>query len=210
MDFRARSESDLASLNDDDLIDHISQAREAADVAQMRAGIGVLTFRRIDMVRAKIQLKVDKDEDVEDLTMTVLTNALTARFEGEHMGEFVNMLHTITQRRIADFYSRKTLDTAPLAEENEGEDETFGERLSVDGHEDPVLVETLIRADLGELSETHRRVVALYLDGLPADGIAERVNQALGDHDSLMTAPNVHQITKRFRDRMRLALGEDS
>ncbi|MGA7435747.1 MAG: hypothetical protein WBW44_09030 [Solirubrobacterales bacterium] len=201
MDFQPKSESALDRLTDDEIIDYISNARDAAEIAAFRIAVGVLAYRREPMVRAKIQLKVDSDQDIEDLVTIVLTDTIKTGFEGTHMGEFVNLLQTITRRRIADFYSKNRLETEEYIEtgEDEGNPATPVSSPSTDG---VVAIEQLIADDLAGLSESHRLVIDFYLKGHQADEVADLVNEQIETGNSRMTPANVHQITKRFRDRM--------
>ncbi|MGB0121207.1 MAG: hypothetical protein WBP55_09680, partial [Solirubrobacterales bacterium] len=107
MAFQPKGEFALDRLTDDEIIEYISNARDAGETAFMRSALGVLAYRRLDMVRAKIALKVGDDSDIEDIAMQVMTNAIEAKFEGGHMGEFVNLINRAIQFRIADFYGAK-------------------------------------------------------------------------------------------------------
>lgn len=207
MDFDPKSENQLGSLDDDELIDHISAARNAGNHDQMRSALGVFVFRRYDQIVNRIRLKVDSDEDVEDLAMRVISDVLAAKFDGQHVGEAVNLISTVIKRRIADFYEGFDKHrNIPLPDETDeenstpqlGKDEEFTRELE--------LTEIVLEA-IGGLSESHAMVVRLSFTGLPAEDVATRVNGALA-LDKPMTGPNVHQITKRFRDRVSGVLEE--
>lgn len=208
MDFDPQSESELASLDDDAIIDHISAARDAGDQDQMRAALGIFVFRRYDQVVNRIRIKVDADEDVEDLAMRVMTDVMAARFDGRHVGEAVNLINTITKRRIADFYERRRAENhvpLPVAGDT---DEYLGPEL--DSGEDftgALALAEIVTEAIDDLSEAHALVVRLSLTGLDAKQVAAKVNEAIPDGKP-MTDTNVHQISKRFRDRIGRVLEE--
>lgn len=208
MDFDPKSENQLDSLDDDELIDHISSARDAGDPDQMRLGLGVFVYRRRDQIANRIRLKVDSDHDVEDLTMQVIAGVLAARFDGRHAGEAANLISTVIKRRIADFYEgRAKAKLEPLPghgsdDERAGTELTTGEDFT--GH---VALARIVTEAIDGLSEPHALVANLSMTGLPADRVADRVNEALSP-DPPMTAANVHQIMKRFRDRISRVLEE--
>lgn len=209
MDFDPKSETQLDSLDDDELIDHISAARNAGNHEQMRSGLAVFVWRRHDQIVNRIRLKVDSDHDVEDLAMQVISDVMAVKFKGEHAGELVNLITTVTKRRIADFYDRrdKRGRDVPLPDAGSEDEQTSPE---IDDGEDFTkkveLAEIVTRA-IDELSDSHALVVRLSLASLPAEEVAAKVNGAL-ELDKPMTGPNVHQINKRFRDRIAGVLEE--
>lgn len=202
MGFRGRSEGDLDALDDDALFEYIKEARNAGEQTHLRSAIGILTWRREGNIFARIRLKVGDIEDAEDLAQLVLLHALKMQFDGEHIGEFVSLLNTITSRRIADYYSANRLETDPLAEENGEDEDLWGEIPSVEdftGHSNSLAV---YERALEELEDRHRMVVELTVKGLAAKEVADEVNSIFVDEATPMTDANVHQITKRFRDAL--------
>lgn len=201
MDFHPKSESELASFEDDAIIEYISAARDSGDQEQMRTALGIFVFRRYDQIVNRIRLKVDSDQDVEDLTMRVISDVMTAKFEGEHVGEAVNLMTTIVKRRIADFYeSRNKRQETPLPG-NADEDQPTPELSTGEDFTRGLELAEITREAVNELSGSHSMVVQLSLTGLRAEEVASRVNESL-ILEKPMTGPNVHQITKRFRDKI--------
>jgi len=205
LDFHPQSDSALDRLTDDEIIDYISSARRAGSDAHMRQGIGILAFRRFDMVKGRIGNKVGADVDIEDIAMQVMTNAIEASFKGEHMGEFVNMLLTMTARRIADFHAAKKPESDPYPTGDGGDENNYIAVPGIDGHEGFSVTRDLVMRDLDDLSPSHRLVVIYDIRGDSAAQIADIVNNKL-DPENPMTSTNVHKITSRFRERMHVAI----
>ena len=210
MNFRRKNEPELDRLPDDELIAEIVAAREAGDNDAARAALGVLAYRRYDDVRRRILLKVRR-EDADDVAQEVFISALKSAFAGTSVGEFVNWLQTITRRRIADYHrARPDSPDAPLAEEEGGDEEGRGTVLPDDDPTDVVDTESVIEEAMSELSRPHRATVELYVfGGFSAKETADQVNMSCKDElTTEMTEPNVHQIAKRFRERLRKLLGD--
>jgi RNA polymerase sigma factor (sigma-70 family) len=145
-------------------------------------------------------------ERVDEVAGAAVESAVASAvgYKGESVGQFVNWLNRIVDRRIADFHRRKRLDETPLVEEHEGEEEIWGEVPPVSGATGLVEVRMIVERLLGGLSTPHRRVVELYVfERWEAREAAERVNAELPDLDPPMSVDNVHQIAKRFRDDLR-------
>ncbi|MBK8293714.1 MAG: sigma-70 family RNA polymerase sigma factor [Solirubrobacterales bacterium] len=200
MGYRAKNEWDLDALEDDDLFEQLKAARAAGDSEQLKLAIGILAWRREGNVFARIRLKMGDMEEAEDLTQIVLLDAMRAKFDGEHIGEFGSMLNVITSRRIADFYSKNSLDTDPMVEEGSGDDDLWGQELSVGDFVDHSNSLAVLEQALEELDDRHRMVVELSVKGGPAKEVADDVNAVFVDVEIAMTDSNVHQIMKRFRD----------
>ena len=68
----------------------------------------------------------------------------------------------------------------------------------------------MIEEALSDLSGPHRATVQFYVfDGLSAKEAADQVNMSCEDElTQPMTEANVHQIAKRFRERLRKLLEE--
>lgn len=200
MGYRAKNETELDRLDDDALFEQIKAAREAGDQDQFRSAIGVFAWRRSENVFARIRLKVGDIEDAWDLVQLVMLHALKVKFKGEHIGEFVSLLHKITSRRIADYYSGKTLESDPLVEEGGDDDELWGEVPSVEDFSGHSTTLAVYEQALEELSDRHRMVVEQTIKGLSAKEVADEVNAVFVDEEISMTDANVHQIMKRFRN----------
>jgi DNA-directed RNA polymerase specialized sigma24 family protein len=139
--------------------------------------------------------------------------ALQSTFDGTSIGEFVNWLHKIVDRRgIVDYWRGRERDPneTPLPSEHSGEEDVWGDEPSEADETGRVLVESVADACLEPLSEPHRLVVELnvYQD-LDATDTADRVNEAYPDLDQQMTATNVHKIVSRFRECLRSNLADD-
>ncbi|MGB0121263.1 MAG: hypothetical protein WBP55_09960, partial [Solirubrobacterales bacterium] len=139
--------------------------------------------------------------------MQVMTNAIEAKFEGGHMGEFVNLINRAIQFRIADFYGAKKHGDEPLPEENTGEDGFVDTIPGENDHEAFTVARDLVLRDIRDLPDAHRLAIIYYLREDSAKEIAEMVNEKLNP-EKPMTDSNVHKITSRFRSRMAEALGE--
>ncbi len=204
MSFRPRREHELDPLSDDELITYIVGARDSGHRDEGRAALGVLAFRRLGDVERRVRIKIPK-ADVQDVAMEVMTSAIRTAFDGQSVGQFVSLLHTITDRRIADYHRRPRLDTQPLPEENQESDDIWGEGAVDDDFTSEVDLRSVINQAMDELSDAHRMVVDLYVFRKEtAKETAEEVNMALGDDlDPEMTESNVHQIAKRFRVRLK-------
>lgn len=210
MDFRAKNEHELDRLLDDPLFEHIKAAREVDDQDQFKLAIGILANRRAGNIFARIRLKVRDDEEAWDLVQIVMLHALKAKFDGEHIGEFVSLLHTITARRIADYHDKNRLETDPLVEDGSDEDELWGEVPSVEGFDDYSNSLAIYEQALEELSDRHRMVVEHTVTGLSAKEVADEVNAIFVDEEIPMTDANVFQIMKRFRTQLDPDLREES
>ena len=199
-----QSEGDFASMSDDDLIAQIRLAREAGDKDRIKICLGQLAWRRYGIVHARVLNKVP-EEHAEDVVQEIMFSAIDASFDGDYIGQFGSLLNTITQRRIADFHASRPPETDPLAEENSDDENTWGEVPEDDDFTDALDSLAIVEAALADLSERHRMVAKLSLEGFRAKEVADRVNEAFTDEPE-MTDANVHQIMKRFRDELRRAL----
>lgn len=142
--------------------------------------------------------------------MEVMTSAVRAAFDGKSVGQFVSLLHTITDRRIADYHRRLKLDTDPLPEENRESDDIWGDGAVDDDFTSKADLLSVIDQAMDELSEVHQSVVDLFVfDKETAKETAEEVNILFGgDLNTEMTDSNVHQIAKRFRVRLKELLDD--
>jgi RNA polymerase sigma factor (sigma-70 family) len=206
------SEAELQRLSSDDLIAYIREASDARRPDCAKAALAVLCYRHLDDVERRISIRVPA-QDVEDTAMTVMLAALQSTFDGTSIGEFVNWLHRIVDRRgITDYYRgrERRPDPAPLPSEHSGEQEVWGEEPAEEDETGKVLVESLADECLEPLSEPHRLVIELNVfQDLDAAETAERVNAAHPDLEPAMNSTNVHQIVRRFRTSLRARLGEE-
>ena len=207
MDFQPKSDSALDSLNDDEIIEYISSARGSGHQAAMRQGLGILAFRRRRMVWTKVAAKVGDNQDIEDIVQLVMMNAIEAKFKGDHMGEFVNLLNTAIHFRIADFYKsrEKGPEFVDPGGDSPDDSDIFDTIPATDDHEAFSVTRDLVLQDLESLNPAHKLVVFYSLRGHSASEIAQMVNEKL-DPDPPMSSDNVAQIESRFRARMKKAL----
>lgn len=192
MPFTPRHEHELETLDDDVLVSHMREARDAGDRPQAVLALQILVFGHWDNVRRRVLLKVPAP-DVEDVTGDVIASAIRSAFDGTSVGEFVSWLSRITARRIADFHRDRAQDLRPRS--IDGPDE-----LVVADHRQNGYVETVavIEAVFAELAPAHQRIVERFVfEDLPA----REVGMLLGESED-----NVYQVAKRFRVRLRDAL----
>ena len=201
MAFRRRSEHELDALSDDELIAYIRDARAAGALAEGRLALQILVFGHWDNVTARLRMKLPAHA-VEDTAGEVIASAIASSFAGESIGEFKSWLSTILHRKVVDFYRdrERTIDARPL--EGDDDDRAAIQPMSPD---DAGYVETqlVIESVLGELRDDHRRVVEIIvLHGRSAEEACTEVEA--------MTPDNAYQIVRRFRQRLREALGDDN
>lgn len=192
-DFHELSDHELQLLTDDQLIAYVRAARDAGAPASARRALAILVFGYMDLVRARVALKVPTRE-VEDVADIALVSAITSAFDGQSIGEFRSWLNTIVARRIADYHRRPQPETVPLV--TEGEEGYSGAEPAIGPEGDTVDIDRAIDQVYEELSHAHRQVVDLYVFG---DRSAADTAAALGE----MSEANVHQIGSRFRRRLR-------
>jgi RNA polymerase sigma factor (sigma-70 family) len=197
--FRRRHEHDLERLSDEDLLAYIRAARASADDDAAIVALRILVFGYYDLVRARVRLRSMPEtprDVIEEMTGAAITRSVGAAFDGSLMGQFVNWLHTITDRTVADhFRGRARRPTeVPLPEESgaplEAPDDLAGLDAAID-------LRAAVEAVLVQLNPAHRRVVELFVwDDIAAKEVAEQVGEG-------MTEANVNQIVSRFRASLR-------
>lgn len=163
----------------------------------------MLVFGYWDALVARAGLKLPRDA-AEDMAATALESAIKSAFDGESVGEFRAWMHTILARKISEHYRSREgkPKLVPLISENAGAAEVWGQEPSVDP-DDGTLVDLrrAIEQAYGELSAGHRVVVDLYV--FSQYSASEAAAQA-GEGEN-----NVHQISSRFRKRVRAILDVD-
>ena len=148
--------------------------------------LAILAYGYRENVRRRVVMKVPP-QDVDDVTAEILTKALLSAFDGTSGAQFGAWMNTITLRAIADYHRRGPgrIATEPLEDRD----------LEAPGEHAVELRDVLERV-LAGLSDEHRRVIVLWLQGYAAPEI-EGVSDA-----------NVHQIVSRFRRALRGQLGD--
>jgi DNA-directed RNA polymerase specialized sigma24 family protein len=211
-DFARLSEAELQRLSSDDLISYIRKATGANQPDSARTGVAILCFRHYDDVVRRVKLRVPA-EDVEDVAMTAMLAAIKSAFDGVSVGQFVNWLHRIVDRRgIADYHRRREGDpgTQALPSEHLGDEEIWGDEPPVADESGAVAARSVIDECLAALGNTHREVIEHYVFvDLDADETTARVNADHADLDPPMSNENVHQIASRFRKCVRGKLSDE-
>lgn len=198
-DFRELREHQLSDLSDERLVAYIGRTRAAGRTETMTAAVRVLAFGYWEIIEMRVRLKVPS-EDVLEVTTSALESALKAAFDGESTGEFRSWLHTITNRRIADYHRAKEgkPQIVPLPEP--GDEGSWGEEPSAEFEGVSIDAERAIAIAMSEMSDVHGQAVDLNVfEDLPAREVAERLR---------LTEANVHQIKSRFKKRVRELLEE--
>jgi len=214
-DFRSRNDNELDRLSSDDLIAYIRAAHAHGRPDDAARALAILVFRHFEDVKRRVSLKVAREE-VEDVAMEAVESAIRSAFDGTAIGQFVNWLHRIVDRRIADHYRRREARprTTPLPEEHEEAEDVFGKAVAIVDPETEAAEEVAdVRAAAERAmpeNEVHQRVVDLYVyEDLDAATTAGRINELFEELDPPMSADNVHQIVSRFRKTLRRLLEDD-
>lgn len=179
------------------------EARTAGRPEAVKRALAVLVFGYWGDAMRRVAMKVPS-QDVEDVTAVAIEAAIASAFDGVSVGEFVNWLHRIVDRRgIADYHRRKEgrPEHEPLPTEHLGEDEVWGDEPSEAFAGDTVDALRALRRAHRELRPDHQAVVDRYVFGpASARDAAEGVPG--------MTEANVHQIASRFERRVRELTGD--
>lgn len=197
--FRELREHELTQLPDERLIAYIAGARAGGKTDALTTAVRILAHGYYAIVENRVRLKVPS-EHVTDVTHDAITSAMTAAFDGQSVGEFRSWLHTITQRRVADFHRSREgkPDTVPLP--GAGDEEPYGDELAVEFEGVAIDAQRAIDTAMDEMSDVHAKAIDLNVfEDLPAGEVATQLG---------LTEPNVHQIKSRFKKRIRELLDE--
>jgi RNA polymerase sigma factor (sigma-70 family) len=206
--FRSKNESELRNLDDDELVDYMVKARDRGHDAEVRLAAWILVGGRYRQILALVRQKVRDYHDAEDITQTVIEQAVKARFDGIHTGQFFSMVVTIRKRRVADYLEKKARQPALESPEPDGSDPYSG--LSTgDDFEAGVDLTLLCEDLLDECSERDRMVIQLRIQGHAAKEVAEAVSASGVDGSDGLTSLNCDTIYSRFRKKLRLTLEHD-
>jgi RNA polymerase sigma factor (sigma-70 family) len=198
-DFQELPEHHLGSLSDDQLVDYMRRAREAGDRDAMKLAVGILVHGYWDTLVKRAKLKLPSLADAQDVAGEAVASAIASAFDGKSVGEFRSWLHTILNRRIADYLeARKRKPQTTALPGGHGHDEgTWGAEPAVDFEGDALSARDAVRRAYEELDDgRHRRVIDLYVLGPHA---AAETATMVGTG---MTEANVHQISSRFHRRV--------
>jgi RNA polymerase sigma factor (sigma-70 family) len=205
--FRHLSDLELQGLSDDALIDHVRRARDAGEFDDAKLALIVLVFGHMDNVERRVRLKVPT-HNVEFVASNAMISAISSAFNGQSAGEFHSWLHTIVDRRIADYHRRGRIDQVALAEDHAGDDTVWGEPPRVEDETGAVELGNIVEELLAELSPVHREVVELAVfEQLPAADVSGEI--AAKCPGEKISADNVYKIAQRFRDTLRHKLEGD-
>jgi DNA-directed RNA polymerase specialized sigma24 family protein len=212
-DLEPLSENELSQLSSDELIAYIRKATDAGRPDHARTALAILCWRHFDDVVRRVKLRVPAPA-VEDVAMTAILAAIKSAFDGVSVGEFVNWLHRIVDRRgIADYHRKREREPAtnPLPTEHAGEEEVWGEEPADADESDAVVVQSVIDECLEALAQpAHRDVIERNVfNDLSAADTAELVNADHPDLEPPMSEANVHKIVSRFRRCVREQLADD-
>ena len=198
--FKRLSQSGLAGLGNQALVDYIAAAREAGERSAEKEAVGILAYGFEPTVRGWVRMRMGSaPQDVDDVVMEVLQSALRSSFEGKVVGEFGAFLKTITSRRVVDYFRERgrQLAMSPLGSEHEGDDGVWGDEPFVEDDTTGMEVRELVDRLLADHNEQHQQVIRLYgpevagCQDLPAEEVAARI-------DGISVA-NVHKIWSRFK-----------
>lgn len=164
----------------------------------MSQAVYVLVQGRLPMVQGMVARKTPphvRDELVNNIFGDVFM-AASESFAGDHVGEFVNFVKTITHRRIADFVRSEKRRIKTDTIDYDGDEDSWGpEPVSSKGDPGPeVWVPEAVAKVMATRSETHRRVIEMRLNGARSKEVIEEIDG--------MSVANVDKILSRFRRDM--------
>lgn len=158
--FRHLPDLELQRLSDDELIARIREARDVGEFEAAKLALSVLVFGHMDNVTRRVALKVPA-QDVDQVASSAMISAITSAFNGHSVGEFHSWLHTIVDRRVADYYRRGRLQQVPLPDEHAGDEAFWGQGPSVEDETGAIEVQNLVEHLLAQLGPAHREAVEL-------------------------------------------------
>ncbi|MGK2932279.1 MAG: RNA polymerase sigma factor [Solirubrobacterales bacterium] len=207
MKFRRKSQSETQALSDDDVIAYVVLARDAGDSDAVSEALGILVYGRLGWLTVFIgkRLKGNR-QDAEDVAAKVMENVITSSFDGESVGQFVNLMKTMAVRRSFEFNQKAgkaKKDVAYDADDPEGRTGL----PSNPGDSGETEVKMVISAVMAKMTPVHQDVVELRIQGFKSKEVAEMINDGEHQLDKPMTDANADQIYKRFRDELRRELG---
>jgi len=190
-------------------VDYVGSAHAAGDDEAAKTGAGVLAFGFWDRVQRRVGMKVPS-RDVDDVAMNVMESAIKSSFDGKAIGQFGAWVNTITNRRIADYHrDREGKQPTLLDEEHEGAEGIWGEGGAQEPETDLVGYRDAAQRVLADRNDLHQRVIRLYGPGALGFldlGAAEVCGEIAGNPGEQMNEPNVHQIWRRFKKDLEIAL----
>lgn len=196
--FREVPERELDNKSDEELVDYIRAALAAVRERPVEAAIERLFDRYTGRILALVQGKMPRTGRAEEITQDVFEAATAAIFAGKPIDSFRAWIFRVARNKIADFW--RSPDGARIkALRAVGDDDNLApaDGVSTDD-QDAFELQDLIDSVADSLKESHRSIVDLYVFG---DRSAREVAAETGESEA-----NVHQVAKRFRDKLRSLL----
>jgi DNA-directed RNA polymerase specialized sigma24 family protein len=213
--FEPLDDGRLDRMSDEELVAYVAAAFAAGHYEAGRRAAGMLTWRLMPLVEARVAAKVPI-QHCEDVVGNVLESFVKSAFDGKVIRSVRAFIATIAQRRIADFHRDREGDPEqlPLRGEHVGEDDAHGDEESVEDETEAVALRDAIERVLARRKEVHRQVIELYapeqMDGadLRAKEVVARMQ---ADHGETVSESNVQKIWQRFKEDLEneLSAGED-
>jgi RNA polymerase sigma factor (sigma-70 family) len=205
--FKLLSDLELNRLSDEEVVAYVVAAREADDAAAIATAMRVLVYGRMAFVETMVARRVP-EHAVDGVASEAMIQAMRAVFEGESVGEFVNLLKRVTKARIADYWrSRGRHGREEATLDSDREDRRRRELPDPAEEVEAVPLRTVIDQLMAELPEHHRAAIDVAIFDDQSSGDAARiVNERFPDRGEPMTAANVDQIKSRFRKALKVAL----
>lgn len=203
MKFRPKNLNELAKLEDEALLAYLVSARKAGDRESLSVGIYVLVKQRLPMVQGMVARKTPEHlrKDLVDEIFGDICESATRGFDGDHMGEFVNFIKTVTSRRIADSVRKNKRQIKGDSLDSDDEDSWGPEPAGNLGDpESSAILRDAMKRVMDRRTEEQQKVILMRLAGKPSKLVVE--------HFEGQTVANVDQLYFRFRKDLRAELGE--
>lgn len=207
--FKRRSDLELSRLSDEQVVEYLVAARGESNGEAVGTAMKILVYGRMRLVETMVARGVP-DQAVDRVASDAMIQTMRAVFEGESVGQFVNLLKKITHDRVVDYWrnrGRHGREQATLDQD----DESRRRRELADPYSEveAVPLQTVVDRLIDELPEHHQAVIdSAIFDDQPSAETARLVNERFRELDDPMTAQNVDQIKSRFRTALRQALEE--
>jgi len=201
-DFREIPHHKLDAMSDEQLLAYIVRAQDAVHARAIEDALWRLIDRYRDRVFAKVANKLPSRARAEEIAADATEAAVRAVLGGKEIDNFKAWIFRVAANKIADFWrspegQQLKIDRAAAGRDDDdaGRDDENG--VSEDEF-DAFELEDLVESVMAELSESHRRVVELFVfDDLSARDVSAETGES---------EANVYQIAKRFRTRLRRRL----
>ena len=212
--FVPRPETELARLDDDQLVSYIVQAKKAKALEHAQTGMFMLLYRHEQRMRRRVQAALPRHlqhhgNTVADWVLErVWKSALKLPVTGESTGEWVNWTKTVIGRQVISFFrssqgqaleqERQWPDDRPDVDGGSSAPDTIGAELDIDALAVSLDYRAALDATLDKLNPKHKAIVdAAYFEDRPSKDVGEEFGE---------TYDNVDQIKKRFRTELHAQL----